>query len=146
VLGPDGVLGVTKLDRLARSTGDFATIIARSQKRGWSLVVLDFGGERLDTSTAMGKAMARMAMVFAELERDLISERTREALAEVKARGIQLGKPSTVPCSTRERIAEMSREGMSLREIAARLNAQGVAAPSGKPGARWHSTSVARHR
>jgi DNA invertase Pin-like site-specific DNA recombinase len=143
--GEAAVLVVTKLDRLARSTGDFATIIERSQQRDWALVVLDFGGERLDTSTAMGKAMARMAMVFAELERDLISERTREAMAEVKRRGVQLGKPSTVPDSTRARIAALQAEGLGYRAIATRLNVEGVPAPSGDPKARWHATSVARH-
>ncbi|MEK6250926.1 MAG: recombinase family protein [Actinomycetota bacterium] len=145
-LGSNGVLCVAKLDRLARSTRDFASILERAERKGWSIVVLDLGGERLDTSTAMGKAMARMAMVMAELESELIGERTKEALAVVKAAGTQLGHPSTVTAKTQSRIAELRGvEGLGYRAIADRLNAEGVRAPSGRKAARWHATSVKRH-
>jgi DNA invertase Pin-like site-specific DNA recombinase len=143
--GPDGVLAAAKLDRIARSTRDFASILERADRRGWHIVVLDLGGERLDTGTAMGRAMAKMAMVMAELESELIGERTREGLAVVKANGRQLGHPSTVPAEVRRRIAELRAEGLGLRAVADRLNAEGVPAPSRKKGARWHATSVGRH-
>jgi DNA invertase Pin-like site-specific DNA recombinase len=144
-LGEDGALCIGTLDRLARSTGDFASILERSERRGWCIVVLDLGGERLDTSTAIGKAMAKMAMVMAELERELIAERTKEALAEVKASGKQLGHPSTVPPATRRRIRELRGEGLGFRAVAARLNDEGVPAPSG-PDGRWYAASVRRHK
>lgn len=143
-LGEGGILVVTRLDRLSRSTGDFASILERSRRKGWGIAVLDFGGERLDTSTAMGKAMARVVMVIAELERELIGERTKEALAEVKANGTQLGHPSTVPAATHKRIKRLRREGLGFRAIASRLNEQGIPAPSGAAG-RWHAASVRRH-
>jgi DNA invertase Pin-like site-specific DNA recombinase len=47
----------------------------------------------IDTRTPMGKAMAHMAVVFAELERDFIRSRTREALAVRRDRGVVLGRP-----------------------------------------------------
>ena len=53
---------------------------------GWSFVTLDL---RVDTTTPHGKAMARMAGVFGELERDLIAERTKAALAVKKGEGSQ---------------------------------------------------------
>jgi DNA invertase Pin-like site-specific DNA recombinase len=49
-----------------------------SEEPGWRLIVTEMG---IDTRTPMGKAMAHMAVVFAELERDFIRSRTREALA-----------------------------------------------------------------
>jgi DNA invertase Pin-like site-specific DNA recombinase len=143
-LGSEGALCVAKLDRLARSTSDFASILDRAQRHGWRMVVLDLGGERLDTSTAMGKAMAKMAMVMAELERELIGERTSEALAVVKASGTQLGHPSTVPADVRERVAGLRADGLGLRAIADRLNGDGVLAPSGDADARWHPNAVRR--
>ena len=143
-LSGEGALVVTNITRLARSTRDFATILERAERSGWRLVVTDMGGEQLDTSTAMGRAMANMAMVMAELERELIAERTRDGLAEVRARGKQLGRPSTVSEQTRQRIAELSDEGLGLRGIAARLDAEGVPPPSGKRSGRWYPASVAR--
>jgi DNA invertase Pin-like site-specific DNA recombinase len=70
----DGLI-VSKLDRLSRSVRDFAEILARFQRNGWALVVMDLG---VDTSTIMGAAMAQMVSVFSELERKRIAERTRE--------------------------------------------------------------------
>jgi DNA invertase Pin-like site-specific DNA recombinase len=51
----------------------------------------------IDTRTPMGKAMAHMAVVFAELERDLIRMRTREALQVKKENGVTLGRPRSTP-------------------------------------------------
>ena len=49
------------------------------------------------TRTPMGKAMAHMAVVFAELERDFIRMRTREALQVKKENGVTLGRPRSTP-------------------------------------------------
>src|SRR5262249_47251072 len=57
---PHGLI-VSKLDRLSRSVSDFADILARFQRQGWALVVMDLG---VDTSTIMGAAMAQMVSVF----------------------------------------------------------------------------------
>jgi DNA invertase Pin-like site-specific DNA recombinase len=51
----------------------------------------------VDTRTPMGKAMAHMAVVFAELERDFIRSRTREALAVRRDHGVVLGRPRSTP-------------------------------------------------
>ena len=68
----------TKVDRASRCTEDFARLIRLSEEQGWRLIVTEMG---IDTRTPIGKAMAHMAVVFAELERDFIRSRTREALA-----------------------------------------------------------------
>src|SRR2546425_3117507 len=50
-----GVLVVSKLDRLTRSLRDFADILERSRRRGWSLIALDIN---VDTSTPSGEMLA----------------------------------------------------------------------------------------
>jgi DNA invertase Pin-like site-specific DNA recombinase len=110
----DGLI-VSKLDRLSRSVRDFSEILARFQRNGWALVVMDLG---IDTSTIMGAAMAQMVSVFSELERKRIAERTREALAVKKASGVRLGRPPAVPPAVVRRIQRQRVRGESLRAIA----------------------------
>lgn len=86
--------------------------------------------------------MARIMAANAELERDLISERTRDALAVVKSNGVQLGKPSTISKQVQRRILKLHRDGISASEIARRLTKAGIESPSGKPT--WHHSTVAR--
>lgn len=69
------------------------------------------------------KIIVTLFSLFAELERDLVSLRTKEALAAKRAQGIKLGKPSgTVQASkfdeNRERIEELLSLGLSVRKIA----------------------------
>jgi DNA invertase Pin-like site-specific DNA recombinase len=58
----------------------------------------------VDTSTPTGEAMANMLATFAQFERRLIWERTREALAVKKAQGVRLGRPRTLPQAAVRRI------------------------------------------
>ena len=51
----------------------------------------------IDTRTPMGKAMAQTAVVFAELKRDFIRMRTREALQVKRENGVTLGRPRSTP-------------------------------------------------
>lgn len=74
---------VAKLDRLSRSIVNAANIIESAQTQGWSLVILDLG---VDLTTAAGRMMAMNLVNFAQYERELISERTKAALAAKKRR------------------------------------------------------------
>jgi hypothetical protein len=154
--GSDGVLVVTKLDRLARSTLDFASIVRRAERKGWQLVVLDLG---LDMTTPMGRFAANVAAAVAELERELIADRTRDGLAVVKARGTTktgkpavFGHPSRVPTDVRARIVrERDEGGTSWRAIADALNRDGIASPGASSPAghnrtdtRWHANAARR--
>ena len=87
--GEATALVVAKLDRLSRSMIDFTALMATAQKQGWALVALDCA---VDTSTPTGEAMANMLATFAQFERRLISQRTREALAVKRASGVRLGR------------------------------------------------------
>src|SRR5271165_5979441 len=88
--GRASVLMVAKLDRLTRSVHDATGLMAAAERAGWGLVALDVA---VDTTTPQGAAMAQVLAVFAELERRLIGERTKAALAVKRAQGVRLGRP-----------------------------------------------------
>lgn len=130
-------LMVAKLDRLSRSMLDFASLMDRSTREGWTLVALDLG---VDTSSPAGEAMAHMLATFAQFERRLISQRTREAMSVKAAQGVRLGRPRALPDQVVRRIVIERRSGRSLQTIANGLNADGIARAHG--GARWHAATI----
>jgi DNA invertase Pin-like site-specific DNA recombinase len=130
-------LVVAKLDRLGRSLLDVAGLIDQAARQGWALVALDLG---VDTSTLTGKAMAGMMAVFAELERGMIGQRTRDALRAARARGTVLGRPRILSDDTLLRIATAWAAGSSLRAIARELNEERV--PTAHGAAEWRVSSV----
>jgi len=75
-------LVVWKLDRLGRTLSGVLEMIEKLNKDGIALVSLT---ESFDTTTPMGKAFLQIALVFAELERNMISERTKAGMAARKA-------------------------------------------------------------
>jgi DNA invertase Pin-like site-specific DNA recombinase len=132
-------LVVAKLDRLSRSMLDFTALMAKAQKQGWALVALDCA---VDTTTPAGEAMAHMLATFAQFERRLISQRTREALASKRAQGVHTGRKSKLPANVVRRIVQERERGATLAAIATGLNDDGV--PTGQGGARWHPATI-RH-
>jgi DNA invertase Pin-like site-specific DNA recombinase len=135
--GGASVLVVAKLDRLSRSLLDFAAVMERSRRERWALVALDLG---VDTTTPQGEMMANILATFAQFERRLISQRTKDALAVRRAQGVRLGRPRVLSPEITERVWRMHRRGSTLRRIAARLNAEGV--PTAHRGACWRASSV----
>jgi len=129
----DGIV-VSRLDRLSRSVLD-----CRAEADGWNLVVLDLG---LDLSTPQGRFTAHVLCAMAELERELIGARTREALAVARAKGVRLGRPPEVSPALAARICDMADNGReSFAAIARRLTAEGVATPRG--AVTWSGSTVA---
>jgi len=135
--GRAGVLVVAKLDRLSRSVSQGAQVMERAQRRGWSLVALDFG---LDTTTPAGEMVANVILSTAQYERRLIGQRTRDALAAKRAAGVRLGRPQVLPDYVVRRIVAERAAGRSLRAIAAVLMDDGVRTARG--GAVWQASSV----
>jgi DNA invertase Pin-like site-specific DNA recombinase len=131
-------LVVSKLDRVTRSVVDLGRMIERAKREGWNLVALDFG---LDLSTPQGKLVANVLVSVSEWEREIIGQRTREALAVKRAQGVRLGRPRTVPESVRRRIRVLHEAGRSYAGIARMLDEEGVATGQ---GGRWHANSVRR--
>ena len=134
--GDAHVLVVAKLDRLSRSLLDFARLMIQSRAEGWSIVALDIG---VDTSTPNGELIANIIMSLAQWERRIIGERTRSALAEVRASGVRLGRPRGVADDTLRLIRILRDSGRSYGAIASTLNRENVA--SGQ-GGRWYAATV----
>jgi DNA invertase Pin-like site-specific DNA recombinase len=132
----DGLV-VAKLDRLSRSMLDFAGVMDRAQRQGWALVALDCA---VDTTSPAGEAMAHVLATFAQFERRLIGQRTKEALAVKRSQGVRLGRPRSLPLEVRERIVLERESGETLTAIADRLNRDGVA--TAQHGARWWPSTV----
>lgn len=128
----------SKLDRLFRSVVDAAGTIDAWTKLGVKTVSL---AEGFDMGNPYGKAMAQMASVFAELERAMIRQRTRDALAAKKERGEIVGVApygwSNVPGTGQvlvnhkeqeviQIIASCRAAGMKQRLIVDKLNGMGI--------------------
>lgn len=137
--GGPKVLVTAKLDRVSRSAIDFLSLVQRAEANGWALVMLD---PAVDMTDPMGRFTAGILAQVAELEREMISKRTREALQGAKAQGKRLGRPSRLDPQTGERLENMRESGLSLAQIASRLNAEGVSTPSGH--GKWWPASVAQ--
>lgn len=149
---------VAKLDRLTRSVGDLCALVDTFQSSGWAL--LSFA-EHIDTSSAAGRMVVNLLAVIAQWERETIGERTRDALAVLRAGGVRIGPAplgwrhgEEVDAAGRRvimaepleqevltRVIELQEAGLSVRAIAERLQAEGR--PT-KAGGRWHATTVQR--
>jgi DNA invertase Pin-like site-specific DNA recombinase len=135
--GEATALCAVKLDRISRSVVDFVSLLSLSEQQRWSLVVLDLA---LDTSSANGRFVAQILASVAELERNLISERTKVALAAAAARGTKVGRPVAVPSHIREFVVRARGEGYSLSAIANTLSEKGV--PTAHNGKQWYSSTI----
>lgn len=143
---------IAKLDRLSRNVAFLANLMESKIE----FVCCD--------NPHASKAMLHMMAVFAEMERDMISKRTKEALAASKARGKQLGlanplrtdrtavsdkgvacrqvKAENFADNVRPIIDQIKASGVStLQNIATALNARGIKSPR---GGQWYPASVER--
>ena len=79
--------------------------------------------------------------MFAQFERRLISQRTRDALAVRKAQGVRLGRPRAVTDEARARIVQLRGEGLAWRAVADAMTAEGW--PTGHGGT-WLANTARR--
>lgn len=78
------IIVIESLSRLGRSTKNLIELMERFNSLGVNVVSLK---ENIDTTTATGKLMFTMISAFAQFERDIIAERTKEGLKSARARG-----------------------------------------------------------
>jgi len=95
-LRPGDTLAVWKLDRLGRSVKDVLVIADDLHERGIGLRILTGKLSGTYTPTGEGKFFFTMMAAFAELERDIIHERTMAGLAAARAQGRVGGRPSVM--------------------------------------------------
>lgn len=139
--GKAKALYVTRLDRLARSTRDFLSIVDRSHKNEWRLALLDLG---LDTATYQGRFVVTIMAAMAEMERGMISMRQKDVHKDRrdagKVWGVDLGPKSPVQEEIRNRIFSERQAGVSYRHIAERLNNESILTGRGKEI--WYASTV----
>jgi site-specific DNA recombinase len=125
---------VFKLDRLSRKTSDTLAIIERLEAAG---VAFHSITEKVDTRSAMGRFFMTITAAFAEMERDLIAERTSAALQHKIAQGEHVGGiPFGYKLEQGRLVLEYSQlisdiralraAGMTLQGICDRLSAEGI--------------------
>lgn len=138
--GEAAAIFVTRIDRLARSTQDFLSIIDRASTNGWRIVMLDLN---LDTGSYQGRFVVTIMSALAEMERAIIAERQKDVHKDRREKGlvwgVDLGPKSAVPEEIRNRILEERKNGMSMNAIAKGLNRDGVPSAFGK---RWHASTI----
>ena len=141
--GKAKALFVTRLDRLARSTRDFLSIVDRSHKYEWRLALLDLG---LDTGTYQGRFVVTIMSAMAEMERGMISMRQKDVHKDrrdnKKVWGVDLGPLPLVDKLISDRIFSDRDLGLSYKSIAEKLNSDGVKTVLG--GVKWYPSTV-RH-
>lgn len=108
------ILIVPELSRLGRSLRDIITIVDELNKRSVQLIAVKEGLDPTQNQTFYKVALAIFG-VLAEVERDLIRERTKEGLARARAQGKKLGRPRTVDY---DKVITLLQRGMSPKEIA----------------------------
>lgn len=138
------VLVIARLDRLARNVA----FIANLMDSGVEFVACDM--------PEANRLTLHILAAVAEHEREMISTRTKEALAAAKARGQQLGNPSpaaaaaqarivasaqlqTYRASVRPIITELHNQGLGLSAIAREMNRRGIKTARGK---QWEAATV----
>lgn len=134
-------LVLAKLDRLARNVH----FVSGLMETGVDFAVADMPNA--------DRFQLHLFAALAEKEAEIISQRTKAALAAAKARGTVLGRNGAVLASRNQaeagerlepisgQLRAMRADGLSIRQMAARLNAQGVQSPG---GGQWHSTNLHR--
>jgi putative DNA-invertase from lambdoid prophage Rac len=107
---------VSKLDRLGRDAPDVLSTIKSMATLGVEVVVLQLG--KLDLASTPGKLMLAMLAAIAEMERDLIVERTQAGLARAKAEGKVLGRPAKTTPEQRKAMIDAYKQKTSVSALA----------------------------
>lgn len=144
---------VAKLDRIARDA-ELVLRLSREAAANGMAGFLFCDLPDVDATTSAGRLILSVMASVAEFESRRISERTREALAAAKARGVQLGglRPNTITRNDAARekaqaaterlrpiLSALSAQGASLREMSAALAAAGTVTKAGNP---WSPSTV----
>lgn len=118
-LEPGDVLVVTKLDRLGRSALDVRSVVDSLAASGVRTHCLGLGG--VDLTSAAGRMTMQVIAAVAEMERDLLVERTQAGLNRAKASGVQLGRRAALGPNQQSEVIGLLQEGASLGSLAKRF-------------------------
>ena len=144
-----------KLDRLFRDAADCLVTTKAWDRKGIGLHIIDMGGQAIDTSSAMGRMFLTMVAGFAELERNLISERTKSALQYKISNGHRVGNVlygydlspdgKTLIENRREQkviklMTQLRQQKLSFQKIAYCLERRKIATKQGR--ANWTTRAI----
>lgn len=148
---PVGIVAV-RLDRMFRNASDCLINVQKWEKQEVALHLIDLGGQSIDTSSPAGKFFVTVMAGAAELERNLIAERTSTVLQSKKARkevfnhtpfGYDREGDKLVENQQEQallhRIRSMRENGLAYGKIATALNNEGI---RGKNGGKWGAQTV----
>lgn len=107
---------VAKLDRLGRDAIDVLQTVKELSSKNIKIIVHQLGNT--DLSSSAGKMLLTMLAAVAEMERDLLIERTQSGLQRAISEGKKLGRPSKTTPSERQSIIEKLSSGMSVSQVA----------------------------
>lgn len=141
---PGDTIIVSELSRLGRSISEVVEIVNGLIKKKVKLIAIKQGITVNGKHDMSGKIIITMFALMAEIERDIISERTKMGLERAKSQGIKLGNPSIdrinkkrvkdadrFARSVSPAIRDMSKRGFSQRCMVRELNERGIKARNG---------------
>ncbi len=117
-LGDGDALVVWKLDRLGRSVKQLIDLVSCFERDGVSFVSIT---DSIDTSTAAGRFFFHIMASLAEMERDLIVERTRAGLAAARLKGRRGGRKRVMTDGKIEAARKLLASGTPARDVASDL-------------------------
>ena len=117
---PGETLLVSKLDRLGRDAADILNTVKDLRNRGIHVIVHQLGNT--DLTSPAGKLLLTMLSALAEMERDLLVERTQAGLARAKAEGKKLGRKAKTTEVQRQEIRQQLQRGQSVSAVARAYN------------------------
>jgi putative DNA-invertase from lambdoid prophage Rac len=109
-------LVVSKIDRLGRDALDIQKTVRQLKQMGVRVQAVQLGGT--DLTSSAGKMLLAMLCAFAEMERDVIIERTMAGLARAKAKGKKLGRPAKTNADQRKEIRVRLSRGETVSSVA----------------------------
>ena len=110
---------VWDITRLGRSLSDLIATLNEMQKFS---VDLQFLQNDLDTSTEAGRMLFSIFGAIGEFERSLTRERVKSGIANARAKGVRLGRPTNCNPQTKATVLELRSKGMSIRKICSLLS------------------------
>jgi DNA invertase Pin-like site-specific DNA recombinase len=114
ILRPGDKIVIYKLDRISRSTKHLIDLSEFFEIKGVEFVSIQ---DSIDTSTPMGRFFFRILASIAELERDIISDRTKDGLTSARARGRVGGRPKVQGKKLDIALKMYKSKQYSIREI-----------------------------
>jgi DNA invertase Pin-like site-specific DNA recombinase len=109
-------LVITKLDRLARSVTDLASIADTLARKGVGFVVLD---QPIDTTTPTGRLIYNVLGAIAEFERELIAERRMDGIEDARKKGVKFGRKPKLTDADKTAIRTAHQGGAHWRDLMA---------------------------